>query len=113
MDSLTILLPFCIGGIVTGLVLLWRGFGGYPTASTISDTATSSIASLAAGEVRVTGAIEAAEVTLISPLQSEPCVWYRSKVSTGGDNDRELFAEERAIGFRVRDAGGDSIRVFP
>ena len=112
-DSASVLLPLCAFGVIAGLVLLWRGFGGYRTASTIADTATSSISSLAAGEVRVTGTIEAAEVTLVSPLQSEPCVWYRSRIRSGGDDDREVFAEERAIGFRVRDAEGATIRVFP
>jgi hypothetical protein len=112
-NGAAVLLPLCLGGIIAGLVLLWRGFGGYRTASTIADTATSPISSLAAGEVRVTGAIEAAEVTLVSPLQSEPCVWYRSRIGGAGDDDREVFAEERAIGFRVRDAAGATIRVFP
>jgi hypothetical protein len=51
-------------------------------------------------------------VTLVSPLQSKACVWYRARIRTNGDNDRVVFAEERAVGFRVRDAGG-AIRVFP
>jgi hypothetical protein len=39
-------------GILAGLVILWRGFGGYRTASRISDVSTSRIVSLAAGEIR-------------------------------------------------------------
>ncbi len=112
MDSVAPLLAMCAFGIGAGLLLLWRGFGGYRTAAVIGDTATSSIETLAAGEVRITGTIESAEVTLISPLQSEPCVWYRSRVRSTGRNDLEVFAEERAVGFRVRDADG-SIRIFP
>jgi hypothetical protein len=112
MDAASGLLPFCLLGIGAGLYLLWRGFGGYRTATTVGDTATSGIGSLAAGEVRISGVIEPAEVTLVSPLQAVPCVWYRARVRAAGDNDRELFAEERAVGFRVRDTDG-SIRVFP
>jgi hypothetical protein len=113
MDSPAALLPVCLLGVGAGLFLLWRGLSGYRTALAVGDTATSAIDSLAAGEVRISGAIEAAEVTLVSPLQSVPqCVWYRARVRAGGDDDRDVFAEERAIGFRVRDEGG-SIRVFP
>ena len=112
MDSPGFLLAACLLGVVAGVYLLWRGLGGYRAAVTLGDTATSSITSLAAGEVRISGTIEPAEVTLVSPLQSVPCVWYRARVKSGGDDDGEIFAEERAIGFRVRDADG-SIRVFP
>lgn len=112
MGSFTVLLPLSLLGVTAGLYLLWRGFGGYRTAVAVGDTATSSISSLAAGEVRVTGTIESGEVTLVSPLQSVPCVWYQARVRTTGDNEREIFAEERAVGFRIRDADG-AIRVFP
>ena len=112
MDSVTTLLGLCAVGIGVGLLLLWRGFGGYRAAAVIGDTATSTTETLAAGEVRITGTIESAEVTLVSPLQSKPCVWYRARVRAAGRNDLEVFAEERAVGFRVRDAEG-SIRVFP
>jgi hypothetical protein len=103
-----------IGGIVLGLVLLWRGFGGYRTAARIGDTGTSRIATLAAGEVRITGIVEPAELTLVSPLQSVTAVWYRAKVAkTGGEGeDATIFEEEQGVGFRVRDETG-SIRVFP
>jgi hypothetical protein len=104
-------------GIAGGLWLLARGMAGYRHATRIGDTATSRIASLAAGEVQVSGTIEPAELTLISPLQSTPCVYYRSTIDEPGDivelSSREAdFHEERAVGFRVRDATGD-IRVFP
>ena len=101
-------------GLVAGLVLLARGFAGYRTAARIADIATSRIATLAAGEVRVTGTVEPAEVLLTSALQSAPCVYYRSSVRARGDDDRNrtVFEDERAVGFRVRDATGD-LRVFP
>ena len=95
-------------GIAAGLWLLARGLGGYRRATRIADTGTSSVASMAAGEVRVAGIIEPAEVTLISPLQSERCVYYRSTIDTG-DHGVDLRAddeEERAVGFTVRDATG-------
>jgi hypothetical protein len=104
-------------GIGGGLWLLARGMTGYRHATRIGDTSTSRIVSLAAGEVQVSGQIEPAELTLISPLQSATCVYYRSTIDEPGDA-LELaaggadFHEERAVGFRVRDATGD-IRVFP
>lgn len=101
-------------GIAAGLWLLARGLGGYRTATRIADTGTSSVASMAAGEVRVAGIIEPAEVTLISPLQSERCVYYRATIETGDDGGdlRGDDTEERAVGFLVRDATG-TVRIFP
>lgn len=107
---------FAVAGVGAGLWLLWRGLGGYRTATRIGDTSTSTIASLAAGEVRLSGVIEPAEVTLVSPLQSVPCVYYRAIVDTSGTGaDAGAGAdvrEEQAVGFRVRDASGE-VRVFP
>lgn len=102
------------GGIAAGLWLLARGLGGYRTATRIADTGTSSVASMAAGEVRVAGIIEPAEVTLISPLQSERCVYYRATIDTGEDgvDVRGDDEEVRAVGFTVRDATG-AVRIFP
>jgi hypothetical protein len=100
-------------GIVAGLWLLVRGMRGYGTAIRIGDTGTSRIASLAAGEVRINGVIEPAEISLVSPLQSTPCVYYRAIVDeSDGRSDVWADSEERAVGFRVRDASGD-VRVFP
>jgi hypothetical protein len=108
----TLLLAACAVAVIGGLVLLVRGFGGFRTAARVGDTATSRIASLAAGEVRLTGSIEPAEVLINSRLQGRECVWYRSRVSSSGDDGRDLVDEERAVGFRVTDGTG-SIRVFP
>lgn len=101
-------------GVVSGLWLLVRGMTGYRDATRIGDTATSRIASVAAGEVQVSGSIEAAELTLVSPLQSASCVYYRSTIDEddGDGGVTSDFREERAVGFKVRDASGD-IRVFP
>ena len=93
--------------------MLRRGLGGYRTADRIADTSTSTISSIAVGEVRVAGTIEAAEVMLVSALQSVRCVYYHATI----DEDREDLSEpdldeERSVGFRVRDASG-TVRVFP
>ena len=103
-----------LAGVVAGLWLLWRGMAGYRTALRISDTGTSRIATLAAGEVRVSGRIETAEVLLVSPLQSAPCVYYHATIESGDDDGDALddAVEERAVGFRVADDSGD-VRVFP
>jgi hypothetical protein len=102
------------GGVIGGIWLLIRGMQGYRTATQIGDTATSRIATLAAGEVQVSGVIEPAELTLVSPLQSVTCVYYAAsvdKVTEYTDLNEEQL-EARAVGFRIRDASGD-IRVFP
>ena len=100
-------------GIIGGLGLLWRGLGAMRNADRIADTAGSRVASLAVGEVRLTGIVEPAELLLTSPLQSRPCVWYRASVREEQDrDDRIVFSEERAVGFRLRDETG-SVRVFP
>jgi len=101
-------------GVIGGIWLLVRGMRGYQTATQIGDTATARIATLAAGEVQVSSVIEPAELTLVSPLQSTRCVYYRTTIDRAGeypDLSDELM-EERAVGFRIRDASGD-VRVFP
>ncbi len=107
-----LLVPAAIG-LGGGLVLLWRGFGGYRTAARIDDTSVSRISSAAVGEILVSGIVEMAEVSLVSPLQSAPSVFYRARIDeSDGDSSRTAFREERAVGFRVRDETGD-LRVFP
>ncbi|MBA2720437.1 MAG: hypothetical protein H0U52_14535, partial [Chloroflexi bacterium] len=104
---------FAGGGIILGILLLARGLLAYRAAGRISGISTSRIASLAVGEVLVTGAAEPIELTLVSPLQSGRSIYYRARITESGDGDgADLFREERAVGFRVRDASG-AIRVFP
>ena len=102
------------GGIVAGLWLLGRGLIEYRATVRVGDTSTSTITSLAAGEVRISGVVEPAEMTLVSLLQSVPCVYYRATIGRGGEISpiEDGFVEERSCGFRVRDETG-SIRVFP
>lgn len=101
-------------GIAGGLVLMVRGMNDYRSSLRVADTSTSTIGSIAAGEVRISGTIEMAETTLVSPIEHVPSVYYRTAV----DDSPEPFVgsprvtDERSIGFRVRDATG-SIRVFP
>ncbi|HET7026592.1 MAG TPA: hypothetical protein VFI28_02750 [Candidatus Limnocylindrales bacterium] len=108
------LAALAVAGVVAGLVLLGRGMRAYVEGARIAGTSSSPIASLAAGEVRVSGTVEPADVLLVSPLQSRHCVWYRSGVveSRGRAGSSTLLDEERAVGFRVRDPSG-TIRVFP
>jgi hypothetical protein len=107
-------LVFAGGGVITGLALLVRGLGEYRSTVRVGDTSTSTISSLAAGEVRISGVIEAAEMTLVSLLQGASCVYYRATVASSGEGSPSEggFTEERSIGFRVRDMTG-SIRIFP
>jgi len=101
-------------GVAAGLFLLARGFAGYRVEVRVGDMSSSPTDSIAAGEVRVSGTIEAAELTLVSLLQSRPCVYYHSTVGDPGEVQRAKpeLNEERAVGFRVRDAVG-TLRVFP
>lgn len=107
------LLALAGAGVVGGLAALGRGFVGYRAATGISDTSPSRIASAAVGELLVTGVVEAAELTLISPLQSTPCVYYRATIDDRGEGATgEAFREARAVGFTISDETG-SLRVFP
>ena len=103
--------PLAAAGVIAGLWLLIRGLRSYRSTSVVAGIGSSKIESLAAGEVRISGFIEAAEMTLVSLVQSVPCVYYRATIRDEGESTRGL-TEERAIGFRVRDATG-SVRVFP
>ena len=90
-------------GFVFGLGLLARGMAGYRTGVRISDTSTSRISSVAAGEVRISGVVEPAEVVLVSLLQSAPCVYYRAAIGDSDDGvGHDGFVEERSVGFRIR-----------
>jgi hypothetical protein len=116
MDALSAqwLVVLAGAGVVGGLLLLLRGLDGYRTHLRVADISTSSIDTIAAGEVRVSGVVEPAELTLVSLLQNRQCVYYRATVGDAGERRRPDpgYTEERSIGFRVRDASG-SLRVFP
>jgi len=106
-------MAIAIAGIAGGLFLLVRGLVAYRAGETVRGTGTSRIESLAAGEVRLVGTIEPGPVTLVSPLQSVPCVYYHARIIE--DRGRERTAtldEERAVGFLLRDATG-TLHVFP
>jgi hypothetical protein len=102
-----------IGGVLAGLALVVRGLRSYRSALQVADTSTSTISSAAVGEVRISGTIEPAELTLVSLLQSVPCVYYHASIGSVGDASPDsAYGEERSVGFRVRDLTG-SLRVFP
>ena len=108
-DGLIVSVP----ALLVGLWLLVRGFIAYRDEARVGDVATSRIASLAAGEVRLTGIVEAAGMTLVSPLQSVPCVYYRSRIREERQEYRDDTTEdENAISFSLRDPSG-AIRVIP
>jgi hypothetical protein len=112
-DVSTVVVALALLGLVAGIALLVRGLAAYRAVQRVAGIGTSRITSLAAGEVRLAGVVEADVMTLVSPLQSVPCVYYRSRIREGsGDDTRTLLDEEGAVGFRLRDASG-SIRVFP
>lgn len=112
MDESPVMLAFAVGGIVLGVVLFVRGLRAYRHDRSISSVATSSLDTLAAGEVRVSGVVEVADQALVSPLQSKPCVWYRARVRASDDQRVPLEDEERSVHFRIADGRG-SIRVVP
>lgn len=103
---------FVLAGFIGGVALFLRGLVAYRRDRLISSVATSSLDGIAAGEVRITGIVQAIDQHLISPLQSKPCVWYRARIDERGENGRVLFNEERAQEFRIRNETG-AIRVVP
>ncbi len=108
-----LVMAMAIAGIAGGLFLLFRGLVAYRAGELVRGTGTSRIESLAAGEVRLVGTIEPGPVTLVSPLQSVPSVYYRARIVEDRGQQRTVtLDEERAVGFLVRDATG-TLRVFP
>ncbi len=109
-DVSTVVVALSLLGLVAGLALLVRGLAAYRARQRVAGIGTSRITSLAAGEVRLAGVVEADVMTLVSPLQSVPCVYFRSRIREGsGDDTRTILDEERAVGFRLRDATGRSV----
>ena len=104
-------------GVVLGLVLLVRGFVGYRSAAGSAGTSVSRIASLAVGEVLVSGTAEPIELTLVSPLQSAPCVYYRSRITRGERRRRPRHlprgARASGSGSATRAARSGSSRAAP
>jgi hypothetical protein len=112
-DASGLLVAAAVAGVATGLYLLVRGLTAYQAGEAVRGTGTSRIESLAAGEVRLVGTIEPGPVALVSPLQSVPCVYYRSTIREERGRERvTTMHEERAVGFRLRDTTG-AVRVFP
>jgi hypothetical protein len=98
---------------VVGVALLVQGMIAYRREAVVSAIATSTADALAAGEVRLTGTVEPLAMTLVSPLQSRPCVWYRGRiVEQEGRSERVLLDETRGLDFALRDGTG-TVRVVP
>jgi hypothetical protein len=107
------LLPVWILGFGAGLVLFLRGLAAYRLGSRVATIATSPLDGLAAGEVRVSGTVQAGPTILVSPLQSARCVYYRARVTEeGGRTSRTLLDDTRSVSFRLRDASG-TVVVLP
>ena len=112
-EAPALVIAVAVAGIAGGLFLLVHGLVAYRAGEAVRGTGTSRIASLAAGEVRLVGTIEPGPVTLVSPLQSVPCVYYHARILEDRGRERTTtLDEERAVGFLLRDASG-TLRVFP
>ena len=98
--------------LVGGLMAFVRGFVAYRRNPRVSSVALSSVAELAVGEVRLTGIIEPVALTLVSPLQSKPAVWYRASITDGGRDGTDVLRDERAVAFSLRDETG-TVQVVP
>ncbi len=101
-----------VAGLTGGCLIFARGLAGYRRAAVVSSIATSTSDSLAAGEVRLTGTIEPLAQTLVSALQSEPCVWYHSTVTEHDRNEVTILDEQRSVEFLLRDETG-TVRIVP
>ena len=108
-----LILALALGGLLAGLGLLGRGLVDWRRGTRVAAIAPSRVESVAAGEAALVGTVEPGPVTLVSPLQSRPCVYYRARVREDrGDEHRTILAEERGVGFVLRDATG-TIPVLP
>jgi hypothetical protein len=111
-DQLAVTLA-AAAGLAGGLVLLGRGLFDWRRGTHVAAIAPSQVESVAAGEATLVGTVEPGPITLVSPLQSRPCVYYRARVrEERGDDRRTILAEERGVGFLLRDPTG-VIPVLP
>lgn len=100
-------------GLVAGLWLFVRGLLAYRIGTRVETIATSPVAGLAAGEVRVSGTVEAGSTLLVSRLQSASCVYYHARVvEDRGRSSQTVLDDARAVSFVLRDASG-TVHVFP
>lgn len=99
-------------GLVFGAGMLARGLVAYRRGAVVASIATSHVDSLAVGEVRLTGTVEALASTLVSALQSVPSVWYHSRVTERDQSEKVLLDEQRTVDFLLRDDTG-TVRVVP
>ena len=100
-----------VAAVAGGLGLLFRGLRSYLRGDDLGSVGTSSIATLSAGLVRVTGTVEA-PITIQS-YYGFPCVYYRAEPQKkDGTNDERSQTVERSIEFDVRDDSG-RIHVMP
>ena len=100
-------------GLVGGAALLARGMVLWRGREQVADIASSQVSALAAGEARLSGTAQPVVLTLVSPLQSRPCLYYRARVTERrGRDEVTVFDEERAVGFALDDGSG-TIRVLP
>jgi len=111
------ILPFVLSGawagLGGGLLLFVRGLLSYRAANAVQGLGSSELDSLAAGEVRVSGVVGPGLTTLVSPLQSRTCVYFRAKVvESEGRQSATIFRSEHAVEFSVADGEG-TVRVFP
>jgi hypothetical protein len=108
-----LILGLAAAGLAAGLGMLVRGLRAQRSAARIGDTGTSRVGMLAAGEVRISGEVVPAGVTLTSRLRLRPCVYERTVIRDGtGKGEHTVMDEHRAVGFFIRDVTGE-IRVFP
>ena len=100
-----------VAAVAGGLGLLLRGLRSYLRGGDLVSIGTSSIATLGAGLVRVTGTIEA-PITITS-YYGFPCVYYRAEPQKKDEADAERSQTvERSIEFDVRDDSG-RMHVMP
>src|SRR5438477_2297649 len=100
-----------VAAVAGGLGLLLRGLRSYLRGGDLVSIGTSSIATLGAGLVRVTGTVEAS-ITITS-YYGFPCVYYRAEPQKKDETDGERSQTvERSIEFDVRDDSG-RMHVMP
>ena len=100
-----------LAGMITGLVLFYRGFGLLKRKRLIQDVPSSTIRSAALGLVEVSGTVSGNE-TLLSPLCQMDCYFYqltayRLSGSSGGFQRWKKVAEESlSVPFFIDDGTG-------
>lgn len=96
-------------GFVTGLYLVYRGFGRWKTKRLVEDTPTESVRSMTAGRTELEGTIRSGDNSVPAPFTDEECVyvdWYVEEYNDADDEWHSAAEGSQSVPFYLDDGSG-------